>query len=667
MMIKCIYLQVLAFMAFIVCSNAETTNEQPSNVIIVTARGIPKTASETPGGTAVITKEKINEYAPSTVADLFVLTPSVNKVSDGYWASDISIRGLSRDSVVMLVDGVRVNTATDLGARLSLMNPQEIEKIEILKGPITSLYGSGTIGGVINVITKTGKYSGKAVTHCGVLLSVEDNPLGFSSSAFYNNNGPDKYIYVSQSYRDYDSYKSGNGDDVSNSQFSDFMSKVDFGYKLSEFNQLILNVQYFEADETGIPGAGTAPLPKYADVTYKKATRLLTEISELYKRTESYESVLSLSYQRIYRDVMIDNMPKTDPLLSVNPEGTHDSVGARWLNNIRIDDNEISAGVDVWQRSLETTRERITKAGKSSKDIPIPDSTFMSSGVFAEDTYKVREDFKLSVGARGDLISVHNDKTTQWKEKDTDENAWNAHLGAVYNPKKELSLKAIYANGYRAASLEERYQYLQLGGGKVKLGDPELKREHSSFTEIGADWDGDRCRVSVSAYVNRLTDMIGEKKLNDTTFVNANIDEARISGAEASVEYELPADFSVFGNIAYIEGKDTRDDTYLSGIAPLSGMAGIKYSINDFWAICDLEVAGKQNDVPAGIGTLPGWGIIGIRSGWTFSKTDQSAQNISLSINNLLDKYYRNYLTTYRGDEIYERGRSISLSYGWQF
>ena len=73
--------------------------------------------------------------------------------SDGPWATSINIRGLSENRLVILVDGHRVETATDLTASFSMIDVNDIERAEVIKGAQSSLYGTGAMGGIVNIIT----------------------------------------------------------------------------------------------------------------------------------------------------------------------------------------------------------------------------------------------------------------------------------------------------------------------------------------------------------------------------------------------------------------------------------------------------------------------------------------------------------------------------------
>jgi len=144
---------------------AETSKASTLDEVLVTARGIPSPASKTPGSVGVVTAEDIRESGPVSVADALARIPGVTKTGDSAWGADVSIRGLGRDQVVVLIDGVRVNTTTDINGRLGVVNQNDIERIEVLKGPISALYGSGSIGGVVNIITKKGRFTKEGELH----------------------------------------------------------------------------------------------------------------------------------------------------------------------------------------------------------------------------------------------------------------------------------------------------------------------------------------------------------------------------------------------------------------------------------------------------------------------------------------------------------------------
>ena len=129
----------------------------PVREITITSQRYEKKLDEISLPLEIMTLENINRIPAVTPGDLLKNEGGVALTRDGIWGTNVSIRGLSRSSIVTLVDGNRVETATDLAAGLSLINIDDIERIEVIKGASSVLYGTGAVGGVVNIFTKQGQ------------------------------------------------------------------------------------------------------------------------------------------------------------------------------------------------------------------------------------------------------------------------------------------------------------------------------------------------------------------------------------------------------------------------------------------------------------------------------------------------------------------------------
>lgn len=156
---RCFCGAALVFFSSGAALGADAAKSSALDEVLVTARGIAAPASKTPGGVGVVMSADIRETGPASIAEAMARIPGVSKSGDSPWSSDVNIRGLGRDSVVVLIDGVRMNMTTDINGRLGVVNQNDIERIEVLKGPVSALYGSGSTGGVVNIITKKGKFT----------------------------------------------------------------------------------------------------------------------------------------------------------------------------------------------------------------------------------------------------------------------------------------------------------------------------------------------------------------------------------------------------------------------------------------------------------------------------------------------------------------------------
>jgi len=641
--------------------------QAPVPPIVVTARGVPRPQSKTPGSVAVIERERILQQVPVSVSDALQLVPGVTPTADGAWGADLNIRGLSRESVVLLIDGCRVNTATDIGARFGLVDPMEIERVELLKGPISALYGSGSIGGVVSILTHRPAFTAKPTAHALFTLGLSSNPFGGRTFCAAGESTAKTAVYLSQSLRDYDSYRDGDGNEVPNSQFRDMQTKLRFACRPARDWRLDANLQYFRGEKIGVPGSGTAPLPARADVTYPETQRYLCSLTTTYAPPPGRlrQTELNVYHQRIERQARIDNFPAAQPMLRIDTKAPHDTYGAKWLVALEVGRQTVSTGLDVWQRRLTSTRVKTLKSGLRLREQPLPDAAFTAAGLFAEDDWEPVPNVVLNAGGRLDAIHVENDATEIWDERVERENSWNLHLGATWSLTEMLDAKFIVGSGYRAATIEERYQYLELGDGRVKYGDPALVPERSRFAEGGLECTADRLAAGATVFVVQLEDLIGERVRDPRTIVNANIDEAQIHGVEFHTMWLATAEIEACARLSYACGRDTRNDEYLPDIAPLTASVGIDYGRNrrkGMFAGAETVLAAEQDNVPDGFNGTPAWCAVDLRAGWRHAKANHR-HSLALSVRNLFDTTYRNHLTTYRGILFNQPGRAVIVTY----
>jgi len=670
---------LIAFVGFSFSEESSTnlTNQiARTQEVVVSARGYATSLSETPGGTSIVGSEAIFKERPISVPNLAKNISGVTKNSDGAWGSDINIRGLSRDSVVVLIDGVRHDTANAINARLGQIDPGGVERIEVLKGPISSLYGSGTLGGVVNIITKGADFRTKQTFGGGFSTVWKSNPSGFSNFGWGSWANSNSYLYISQSYRNFDDYEDGHGNIMQNSQFVDYQTTVKAGQRLGESQTLEAQVQYYEGKNIGIP-AGSDALPSGGQkVTYPATRRGLFDfvytVEPCFGAWE--ESEIKIYYHFNDRRVRIDNFPPPPfPIAEIRPIADFDTVGGKWKNIFETDKHTFLAGLDIWQQDASSSREREFNSGAVFVDKPLPDSKFLSAGGFVEDSWEFADRLTLNGGARADWIRVHNDAAgpfppfpQSWNESTETDISWNAHLGAVYTLTDELSVKGIVSSGYRAAALLERYAYINLAGSTI-YGDPSLDPEESIFTEWGLDWNSSHLVASASVFYNSLNNMIVlQNRGSGPDKEYANVKEAEIFGIETTLDWCFYEGWNLFGNLSYLNGRDKTGNDDLPGIAPINGLLGMRNEFaSGFWSLLELEFAAKQGQTPTGTEEAPAWQSVNLRVGYNF-QVGKTSHIVYVGIDNLCDEFYYNYLSTDRSGSVvlYEPGRSFTAA--WQ-
>lgn len=667
---------ILVTITYPVFSQDNTVSPYMTDEIVISADGYGKPLTSTTGGIGILTSEDIMRTGPVSISDALQGVTGVYKSSDSGWGSEISIRGTGRDKVIMLIDGSRMNTSTDIGAQFGTVNPASIMRVEVLKGPISSLYGSGSVGGVVNIYTRTGEFLEEPAFKSGINVSYEDNPNGKNVYGFTSYNSAGFYLFGSGSYRNHDNYSDGDSDEIDNSGFNDAEGVLNLGFKPAPGHTFEIRSQYYEGWDIGIPGARDSVPLTASKAEYEKMRRALGSLD--YKFVPGShgwaDSKVHLYWMYLKREVCIENSP-----LKIQPESENRTTGAQWTNTFIWENNRLVAGIDSWLRTISTdrTRTNVNTGVLVTDDTPIPDAYYFSSGLFAEDDI-VLGSLTINFGGRFDGIFTGNDKVYKseypasavviWEEQDNRDYSWNGHAGANYSCTREFSTAILAASGYRAASLEERYKYIALGGGVERWGDPELKPERSWFFEYSLHYKNPVVRGNVSAYLNFLKDLIAEEQVSSTEYKLKNIDRARIWGAEYDIAVRILERFEIYNNLSYIRGEDTKSNEDLPSIAPLRVVTGIKIDV-PYGVSCftDGTWTAAQKRVPEGLDDSEAWFRLDAGAEVKFSSAGLN-NRVYVTCVNLLDKEYYDYLSLSQTGYVFNQpGRTVKCGYSVLF
>lgn len=658
---------------------------------------------------ALVSKKNIAGVNPVSVSEVISTKPGLNLIRDGIWATDINIRGMSRDNIVVLINGNRIETANNLSARLSLVDMNTIERIEVIKGGTSSIYGSGGTGGVVSITTLSGKYEKKFSLNgvlSGAYASVNEmtNPglsLYLSSEKMYAN------LYTI--FRQASDMKIPSGI-IPNSSFRDYGISLNSGIRFSRNNLLTLDLQFMNTPYAGIPG-GYPLFPNTATVTYEPAERQLAALTYENRNVSGLISDLSVKifFQNIFRNVNVapDNFvivpgTATTPArkitnVSIDPDGSHYSSGAiieaEFVTN---SNNKLIGGIDLWRRKLETSRERtqiievldsnnnvVSTSIIQTGDIPIPDSRYTSIGLFAQDQISIMNDkLFLDFSARADGIYISNEQSVSplyvitngvisnspadqivlWEASASSDLSWSFNSGGNYILSSELNYALNFSYAYRSPSLEERFQYIDLGN-VVRLGNPLLNPETGYFISTSLKYWGEDLNLSLELYANYLSDLVTEIPgiyENRNAFIKTNIGSARLAGFDAEWAYNFYGGLVFYGGASFVNGEDTYNGSALPQIPPLNGNIGLKYDLNNLFNLnLNTFVYAAQNRVAPGEITTPGYVVFNFYTGINKLFLSGYEMGIDAGIENIFDNDYRDHLSTGRGSVTSEPGRNF--------
>jgi len=670
--------------------NPESANEGLDSAafhqeIVITATRKPQKAFEVPQSITQISEEEIKRKAPLAFSDLLSDVPGVSMSGSGFWESAPVIRGFSGNRVLVLVDGNREN---NLWAGRDPLTPfldvSQIQRIEVLRGPASVLYGTDAVGGVINIITKH-----KPLVQEGAWQFKPSLATGYSSvdEGLFGQVGLNAYgqgfdVHASYLQRKTENYTDGNGNEVKNSQFETDAYVLEAGYQFNPNHYLSAGYRRNDIDDKGVPQKENA--------AYSHFTTFDTDSYHLMYRGLGFGRIQELQLntwlidqKRIYDGNIASTSQPMYTLKSNLIETGAAGVSMQMELDIHSDHTVMTGFEYVYEdaTSSETQLKNKSANDKTAKLItfpPVSNADRAHFGLYAQDQWRLsKAGMLLITGLRYDYfnasaddavfktVAYESDGVTVKKTVETlvsydeaDDQAVTFNLGFLYPFTQSLNFTTTLASGFRAPDIFERFS--TRGGSYIILGNPELDPEYSTTLDAGFKFSAENVRMEVSGYYSWVSDYIDLVNLGDSlnglpTRNYINVSDAHLYGVEGSVEYMPMARLTLFGNAAYVVGKNNTTQDRLNDIPPLTGLLGARWNDNlmsdwQYWFEFSTDLVASQNDPAPGEKATLGYALLDIRGGLSFS--EQAA--LTLAVENVLDKTYRNHLNS--ADFLYEPG-----------
>jgi hemoglobin/transferrin/lactoferrin receptor protein len=223
----------LCLVAFSLTAFGQNTYDSipvPLGEIVVTSLRLNRQIKELPVSMVVVDSSDYQKHSALTLANVLEEEPGVSRGGDGVWATNINVRGFNEDRLVILIDGNRVETATDLTASISMIDGNDIERVEVIKGAQSSLYGTGAMGGIVNIITKQGHFAVKPYVSADVISGFASVNRLFSNYASVSTGSRKWFLNVAGTYAKADDLRTPDGI-LPNSQYTTNNISAKFGAK----------------------------------------------------------------------------------------------------------------------------------------------------------------------------------------------------------------------------------------------------------------------------------------------------------------------------------------------------------------------------------------------------------------------------------------------------
>ncbi len=625
--------------------------------VVVTATRFPEPISSVPAAVSVITRSSIEEKLTSTITELVQHEPGVSSLGSGGFSVVPSIRGLARRRILLLIDGARLSSDRRTGPNASFLNPEDLEKIEVLRSPSSVYYGSDAIGGVLNFLTYNPSPEDHSRLTGGLKYGTVNNERELNL-AFSGSSGGFGY-YFSMRNAAADNYKSPSAE-VPYSYFnqSSLFGKI---IRFSEKREISASFLLGRGQNIGKPAINSDTRPTWYPAENQNLIQFNWKEKSLGPRAElNFHLYLNPNFLETRAD-RIQNSLKTQESFA-RTEST--DYGAQLALEYKIrPELRLTTGADLYGRGRSQAFNRYINFNSSGQVVEIIDEypyrqgIRTDAGLFLALDYQGIKNLDLTGGLRLDFLRSRAE--TGGQTLSTRNEALTGFIAASYELFPSVSLFANYSRAYRTPDLNEKF-YTGITGRGYIIANPDLKNESSQNLDAGVKVISRRLFVGLYGFAYNIDNLVERYKIGTQLYTYENVDRGQIRGMELELEYFPFTRFCLFGNFYLYEGKSRITEEPLNDIPPLRLILGSRVWFNRL----SLEVNGllqseKENPGPAEI-AIPGYGLLNFRATYNLN----SSLKIHLRVNNLLNKLY---LARPDPDSREEPGRNFQLGLSFSY
>ena len=650
----------------------------------VTAKGYAADTLDTPQAVEILQAPA----AGGTVSGALLRgKPGLAVQADGAWGQNPVLRGLKKESVVVMVDGVRMNSAQPQGAIASFLDIGLLERAEVVKGPGSVLYGSGAMGGVVNLITPDVGFSAEEQFGGRIGARFSSVDKGVAGAALLTRSSENSALVLGVAGRDVDDYRSPDGrEDRTGYQSDTLLAK--YRHKLNEDLTLRVNLQRHEDEDVWYQGSARTgagiPVPLGTATIHSPEQR--RELYELGVDARLGEGTLSAEVyrQEIFRQIRAFSSTKQRDYVRNDVTFVTDGAKAKYLFPVG-QDHLLTFGAELWRMRGDPERyidNNPPAFDNNMRNDPFDKGEIESAGAFVQDEFTLG-DTRIVAGARFDRVTgdAQRKGMTQTTGLDNADNNLSWSLAAIQPLDESLSAYANLGRAYRAADMRERFEDSARGDGYFHVGNPQLDPEVSTSFELGLKQHGVGLQYQLAAFYTRIDDYIAGRVTgvvnpqNGLPFkLTENLDKVTIYGIEGSASMPVGAFVADVG-FTWLRGENHQDDEPLYQMPAPELTLGIgQPAERGFWWRAQLRAVTEQDRIATRFsnGTedaTAGFVTADAEFGWQFGKVGAfESAGLAVQLTNLADKRYHEHQTEgVSGNELAAPGRGIALGFNGSF
>lgn len=559
--------------------------------IVVTATRTETNLKDVPSAIQVITHETIEEQGAQTLADVLKYATGIQltRSSSTTGRAAVSIRGFDSRFSMILIDGKRLSSEIDQNYELNRIPLENIERIEIVRGPVSSLYGTEALGGVINIITKKSKNQSFVFDVGGGLYTNGDN-------------GKDRYSFA------YDSGETGN-----------------FSIRLS--GSQVENDALFKSSGLTYEPYGTRKNIN-ATIDYRLSGNETLSFSKGYTKEATYEYVKPAAIILKARDYV----ERDEDSLSYTKQAEDNELFLRYYHSVMeksLDQyNAATQGLANWVRAKRTVNayegrftQTLNPQHRLTFGAEYRPETFRGTAVDTKEGYftVVHPSGQTKTGSTAHLNYSAAYLQDEWNVNDRllavlalrydDSNKFESNLspklGLTYKLTGTARLKMNIAQGFRSPTPNQLYQQ-----ASTQKGNPNLKSETSRSYDISLEKDWHKSSGKLTFFNNDVTDMIDLVTISGTDKQYQNISKASLKGIEAEYTRVLSGQLSWTNSYTYLDAVNGSTNERLANRARQVLTSGLSYhNPEGFTANLQTQTFGSFLASPGGEKSYSLWNL----------------------------------------------------------
>ena len=605
---------------------------------------------------------KIRQSGALNISDALSKLPGISQLTTGPAISKPVVRGLYGNRVLAVLSGLKFDNQQWQDEHGLGLNDIGIDRIEVIKGPASLLYGSEAIGGILNIIEEVSNRPGEK--NGEVNVGLFSNTYGLSVDGGIRSGSEKKNWSVRAGLNSNADYSDGDNNRIQNSRFTGYYLKGSYGFIKNKWT----SVNHFMSS-----------LDNFGFITGDNSNSFL------------YDGRWSRSMKGPHHTVFVNVLSSQN---KINLKKSSLDVNLGFQSNLRLEDegdNHISLNMllstflwhIMWNKQLNSTTELVLSNNSQFENntnygsrIIIPDANMIESGFSGFIKSKTGE-LVLETGIGISLRNIHTFETPGVNTPDKSIAPFNKTLpsvngsvGLAWNPNNSWNLKTNIGTGFRSGNLAElSSDGLHEGTLRYEIGDPNLKIEQNINSEVSINYSSRYFQISVAAYLNHFLNYIylaptGTQYLGFDVFRYKQFD-VNLYGSESMLAVNFPfyERLRFETNFSVVTGR-LSDGTYLPFIPPAKWTQQLQFRFENGKRLSNVSffVISEEHfvqDHPAEFETPTDayWLLnAGIHGNW---QTKSRTLVFSVTGNNLFNRNYYDHLSRFKEYGIHNIGRNI--------